>query len=492
MSKSGNPNRKPFPRAFLVDPFERQARVHRLVREIKEAYYRRKNPAGFRHDLGALDIFLDNFGILIAEHIYAPEIPIRVTESYLGHLQKLLHYRWDNLKTTVSQKRPYWGAHFNSKTRKANAGEPRGLFRFLNDEDWSIWAGDAGGGDGYQASDNRTPLFDEDGFHLPYIRDLVAPLRMEEGAFSFQDWTYEDLFPEDYLKELSTAERSGAPKPIPVNLDGVILPPGSPPRVAAIRILHPRQATPDLPLRVGLDEKDKLIYKDVLRNQGDLGTCVSHAVCTGLDILARRTGKRRKPRFSPAWLHCASGEDGAIGRRLSDAIHVVQENLPCTEGTFPYRPERLRLWSRKNEPLWESPNMRAESGHLTNHYGRVAVKKLDLQEISVIKAYLAAGWVVVVTTMLTEEFLGHGLMEYGLPLAPLKGQEHLPGGHAWLLVGYEHSDGNAQWKYQGRFLALNSWGNRFPRQPAMGEGICSFPFAMLLTEGLEGFALKFK
>jgi hypothetical protein len=135
--------------------------------------------------------------------------------------------------------------------------------------------------------------------------------------------------------------------------------------------------------------------------------------------------------------------------------------------------------------------MQKSSQQLTDLYGTPQVRELDCTDVSLIKAYLAAGWVVVATTMLTAEFCGHGFREYGLPLCPLKGQEHLPSGHAWLLTGYEHADGNFNWKYQGRFLALNSWGRGFPRKPGLGAGVCSLPFAMFLTEGLEAFALRF-
>ena len=64
----------------------------------------------------------------------------------------------------------------------------------------------------------------------------------------------------------------------------------------------------------------------------------------------------------------------------------------------------------------------------------------------------------------------------------------LPMGHAWLLTGYDHVDGNQRWKYQGRFIALNAWNI----QRTLGKGIVTLPFAMLLTEGIEAFAIRLK
>lgn len=273
-------------------------------------------------------------------------------------------------------------------------------------------------------------------------------------------------------------------------MGGVILPPDFPPKVQEVRILHPLHSTPDLALRVGRDEKSIQLFSEVVRDQQDLCTCVAHAVCVGLDIIAWRSVNKRKVRFSPAWLHCASGDQVEEGRRLSDAMAVIQRELPCEERTFPYAANELRKLNC-NGRTWESREMLRSSQQLTSTYGRPLVQSLECSDINIIKTNLAAGWVVVVTTMLTNEFCGYGFQQYGLPLCPLKGQDHLPTGHAWLLVGYEHADGNDKWKYQGRFLALNSWGQAFPRTPGLGIGICSLPFAMFLTEGLEAFALRF-
>jgi hypothetical protein len=97
--------------------------------------------------------------------------------------------------------------------------------------------------------------------------------------------------------------------------------------------------------------------------------------------------------------------------------------------------------------------------------------------------------VVVLATTLTEAFRDNGLEYFGLPLVPISGQQRLEHGHAWLLVGYDHLDGNDKWKYQGHFIALNSWGPSAHKEHYCGAGVCSIPFAMLLTEGIEAFAL---
>jgi hypothetical protein len=143
---------------------------------------------------------------------------------------------------------------------------------------------------------------------------------------------------------------------------------------------------------------------------------------------------------------------------------------------------------------WETFVIRESSGTLTHRFGTPWIREIAPDNIHMIKTYLAAGWVVVVSTFLTEEFFNQdALHALGLPLAPIYGQHRRrDSGHAWLLVGYDHVDGNAQWKYQGRLYALNSWGKSWPATPVHAPGICSLPFAMLLTEGIEAFAMRFE
>jgi len=49
-------------------------KLHPFPRKAHEPYFRSKNPIGWRHDLGAQDVFLDNFGLLVAEQFSDPEL----------------------------------------------------------------------------------------------------------------------------------------------------------------------------------------------------------------------------------------------------------------------------------------------------------------------------------------------------------------------------------------------------------------------------------
>src|SRR5262245_29881636 len=61
-----DPNRRPFPRGVLLEPFGPSG-VHPLFRRANEETFRKDNPHGYQHDLGAQDVFLDNFGMLVSE-----------------------------------------------------------------------------------------------------------------------------------------------------------------------------------------------------------------------------------------------------------------------------------------------------------------------------------------------------------------------------------------------------------------------------------------
>jgi hypothetical protein len=109
------------------------------------------------------------------------------------------------------------------------------------------------------------------------------------------------------------------------------------------------------------------------------------------------------------------------------------------------------------------------------------------------KTLLAAGWVIVTGAAFQKKWnTGANFLDYGTPLSPLPGDMR-DGGHAWLLVGYDHVDGNNQWKYQGRFYCLSSWGPSFPRKQTHGPAIFTLPFSFFLTEGYRqgGFAIRF-
>ena len=268
------------------------------------------------------------------------------------------------------------------------------------------------------------------------------------------------------------------------------MPPDFPEVIPPPKLLDPREATPDLPLRVGFEQKDKEHYAQLVRDQGQHPTCVAHAVTTGLSLALLRVGKIRSLKnggFSAAWVHHQSAtvrNQWNAGRTIKSGIDAVRDILPCEEKAFPYEVGHLA------EDNWKTPEREKDAENITKKLGLPMIIKLKTSEISRMKMLLAGGWVVILGAAFPEFWKGGVMTELGIPLLPLGGpRANL--GHAWVIVGYDHVDGNQQWKYQGRFWCLNSWGEKFPRKASWGAGLCSIPFSCLLTLGIEAYAIRF-
>jgi hypothetical protein len=483
-----NPNRRPFPRAEFAHRYSLELGVHPFVRDGHEGQYRKANPSGWRHDLGAQDVFLDNAGLLFQE-----QVTDEVFQLHQATLGGLLMPRWERLQSQVVQAEPWWGTHFNMRSRGPNSGEPRGLLRFLGDRDLSDLSDllPFHGAAGIPAAPPGWSLFNmkaSDAERAPWA-DLLG------GAGSrFADWSAQPL--------LGERAHFGQPVRNTPFLGGVPLPEDASPVVDQVRLLPPWAATPDLQLRVGMTPPHLDVYEACLRDQGQLGACTANAVATALDIAARRRSAagRRSPftqRFSAAWLHASTGRDRREGRSVSSLMEFARSHPLCFNRTYKYPTEtrELQAWADRDD-LPSQQRVEADAAAVNRALGRLEVRALRRRgeewDIPVLKTHLAAGWVVVVSTFLGDEvFESPGLRTYGAMVCPTLGSARAAKGHAWCLVGYDHIDGNWQWKYQGHFFAVNTWGQDSPRRHTFGNGIVAMPFAYLLTEGIEAFAVRF-
>jgi hypothetical protein len=465
-----NPYRSPFLRKSLARRAGVEIAIHPLERLEHENYFRKRNPSGYQHDLGAQDLFLDDLGMLCRDQFNGNE-PLLF--DYLNHA-RWLRELWLLTGHQVIREKPWWGQNFNIHTRKANAGEPRNVVRFMADRELgALTRADllsVGLPDSFvdrvlqHGQPSIGPAAGPLGRLLEFTsvgpaddRGTDALDDLSQALLRYADWDPWDLVPGrtagDRLPEREL--------PRGLNLGGVILPSGGPSHVSELKVLHPRESTPDLAPRVGIDPASLRGYRQVLRDQGRLGTCIAHALAVGLKLLADRVSSNNQP-FSPLWIHRAAGFSTRGGGSLSAAVEAIRTTLPCSEAVFPYPPpNRQELFASGTwEP--ETAGQLASRAHLTERLGPPVVETVRPQDIARIKARLAAGWLVVVSTRLTDDFLNYGLRQIGLGLRPLLGQPYRPEGHAWLLVGYDHVDGRNDWKYQGRFFALNSWGRDYP------------------------------
>jgi len=465
-AKSPDPNTRPFPRALFLDSLAiptKGRRVHRLERTAMMPVLKRVEPANARHTMGAIDVIMDNLGMLFAEQ-FGP-----------GEWLAYRHRAWTiralyHLAThAVIKSSPWTGDYLLEGARSARSGEPRPFLRLLGRCDLDRWsvAGAIFGG-----LDNRAA---PEPWRLDPYENIVTEEEVWDGVWP-QDYRETDDLPSLPVAELPT---------------GLNPPAGFPATVPELRLLSPEQATPDLPLRVGMKEEDLDIYDDSAIDQGPNHTCLAVATAMGLNVAGHRVGKLEDVQggFSAAWIHCDSATGGQTwtdGRDLPAARDSLRRGLPCSAEAFPYQPVA-------SGEEWRTLARESDAARIERALGQPMVVDVDCHDIARMKTLLAAGWVIVTGAAFQAKWrTSTNFQDYGTPLSPLPGDTR-DGGHAWLLVGYDHVDGNDKWKYQGRFYCLNSWGPSCPRKQTHGPSIFTLPFSFFLTEGYRegGFAIRF-
>jgi len=462
--KAPDPNVRPFPRAMFLDGLAistKGGRVHKLERDVLFPRLRKFDPANARHTMGAIDAIMDNLGMLFAEQ-FAPD-------EYEAYLRKVRDIRalYQRATRVVIDDLPWTGDYLLKGARTAKSGEPRPFLRLLSRAELNYGSlASAISGPGFSDYGSDSPEY----WHTDPYSDLI----------------WDDIWPSDYSASDNARIRNTSPLPTGLNP-----PDGFAPTVPELRLLSPDQATPDLPLRVGMTEEDLDIYVDSAIDQGAYETCLACATAMGLNVACHRVRKLDEVQggFSAAWIHCDSatcGQTWVDKRNLPAARDSLRRGLPCSAEAFPYH-----LVAPGEQ--WRTPARESDASRLESSVGRPFVVDVDCHDIARMKTLLAAGWVIVTGAAFQKKWnTGANFLDYGTPLSPLQGDMR-DGGHAWLLVGYDHVDGNNQWKYQGRFYCLNSWGPSYPRKQTHGPAIFTLPFSFFLTEGYRqgGIAIRF-
>jgi hypothetical protein len=239
-----------FPRGRILNLYH-QSNVHRLLRDKYEPHFRQNNPNGYHHDLGAQDVFLDNFGLIFSEQFNKNGTYVNSIDFYLNTVRFLLQ-RWCLLKSLVLSKEPWWGTHFNSKSRQANAEEPRGLLRLMSDDDLARLKPSVYGALPWpQANvadllEDDIPLF-EYGDEESYWKDPWEKVVTDDASFGryrrLHDWNPGLMIdPDTDWRERGQLQER-------LRIPGVSVPPNMQGPVKELRLLPPREATPDLPIR---------------------------------------------------------------------------------------------------------------------------------------------------------------------------------------------------------------------------------------------------
>jgi C1A family cysteine protease len=220
--------------------------------------------------------------------------------------------------------------------------------------------------------------------------------------------------------------------------------PGEPPDHDALPLLAAVAVPPAF--------SNRRLVADVL-NQGQLGSCVANAVMQAVrashvkqGVMAAQLGSRLYGYWCSRAFEHATARDG--GTYLRDFFRGLNKFGFCPESKWPYDVSRFA----------DMPPAAAFRAAFDQHSptSYKAITTGSYQRLPVIKAAVAAGYLVCFGTLVSEAFVREPL-----PSAPLPPPEGLPiaGGHAMCVVGY---DGDT-------FDVVNSWG------PYWGEvGYCRF------------------
>lgn len=223
-----------------------------------------------------------------------------------------------------------------------------------------------------------------------------------------------------------------------------------------LRAPRPKEA-PALPPKVDLRR-----HASRISDQGELGSCVGHAVAAVLEYEARTATVRKLYQFSELFIYLQARiientVDDDAGCEIRDAVKACAKVGAAEEKLWPYVIDRFA----KQPPAAAYTNA---AKHKVVEYRRVPQTADD------ICATLASGHPVVFGIMVYDSFESDVVAKSGIVPMPATSEKAL-GGHALALFGYDRP--------KQRFLVRNSWSTGWGL-----AGYCWMPFAYLTTPDL--------
>lgn len=196
-------------------------------------------------------------------------------------------------------------------------------------------------------------------------------------------------------------------------------------------------------------------------DQGDLGSCTANAIAGACEFMRLLDGL---PDWTPSRLFIYYQErlkEGTVksdaGAAIRDGIKAVSSIGAPPESAWPYDISKFTV-----KP--SAAAYKLASTHLAIKYLAVA------QDISQIKATIAAGFPVVFGFSVYESFESASVAKSGVVYLPI-GNERLLGGHAVVAVGYDD--------VKQRITVRNSWGASWGLR-----GYFTIPYAYLTNPDL--------
>ena len=206
-----------------------------------------------------------------------------------------------------------------------------------------------------------------------------------------------------------------------------------------------------------------------IRNQGSVGSCLSHALASIYEYFLRCNGVAT-PDLSELFLYYnARAIDGRVNEDIGSSLQATMKSLAehgiCEEQAWPYVPEAFNV----------KPSEAAYQDALTR---KVKTSLNVALNVDAFKSALEDGFPIAVSINLFESFTTgvHGFIP--MPSSEEKqSEEH--GRHAMVICGYSDE--------QKVFVARNSWGLDFG-----DSGYCYLPYAYITNTTLTNWAAIIK
>lgn len=190
------------------------------------------------------------------------------------------------------------------------------------------------------------------------------------------------------------------------------------------------------------DYVDLRPYCTLIEDQGRLGSCTGQAIAGAVEYLNRRSNKTIDVSrlfiyyFERLYLGTVNYDSGAY---IRDGIKVMYNYGAPVEQLWPYNISRFRTRPSNNAVKDAAYRKATRYERVMDHSGCITA--------------LAEGYPVVIGFMVYSSFESSIVKTTGMMPYPNTSTESLLGGHAVLLVGYDHST--------QRYIARNSWGSNW-------------------------------
>jgi len=206
-----------------------------------------------------------------------------------------------------------------------------------------------------------------------------------------------------------------------------------------------------------------------IRNQGMVGSCLSHALASIYEYFLRCNGLAA-PDLSELFLYYNARKiDGNLNKDIGSTLQASMKSLAehgiCDEQSWPYKPEKVN-----DEP--------SETAYKDGQTRKVKVSLNVALNADTIKSALEDGLPVVISVNLYESFTT-GVNGFIPMPSPEEKQSEEHGRHAMVICGYSDEE--------KVFVVRNSWGEEFG-----DNGYCYIPYAYITNASLTNWAAIIK